>query len=1302
MGPSYRCLGCKSAFSEGRAYSQHLRQCKKHGKALGDVLTQRHAAELGSLREKREAKRQKLAMEQPTSFATKPDEFGLYRVYPVKPRRTPDSPTLDALCDGGTFSDPDALRAQPTPIPLSTLALDRPAYAPFANYSTFSLVYWQNNESNTKSNDQMGVLTELMQHPDFRPEDVAGFSASREVQRLDNYYEEGDRSILSPRDGWQHGTVKVRVPKEGVSYPSEDDAPEFAVDGAYYRSLVDIVDTAYRSPSVKDWEIIPSKLFWLHKTSEGLSRSRCASPSPSVDSTQSSDSSCSQTSTSSHTEGDPYGGERIYSESYHADAIWEEDARMRLQPREAGDPEDLEYAIAPVGLWSDSTHLTSFGSAKMWPIYAYILSQSKYERGRPSAFAAHHLAYIPSLPDSIQDWYTRVYMIAATAAVLTFLKRELMQQVLLLLMDDRFMYAYVHGLVIFCGDDIQRRMFIRFILYAADYPEKILLACLRYFARCPCPRCRINKDKIIEMGTANDIARRNWIRVDNTDLNHRINLTRRWIFEKGMPITSVYISRILDEMSITPTRSAFSTRLRPHGFNFYSLFVPDLLHEFELGVWKSIFTHLLRLLYAVGNDKIQAFNKRFRKIPTYGRSTIRKFSSNISEQAKLAARDYEARLKCVMPAIEGLIDGHRADDSIVLDLCFDSATWHALAKLREQTQKTLSGLDVFTVEIGKSVRVFSKETCARYITVELPREAAARGRRAAAMRSSTTLARRKEKIFNCTTYKFHALCDYPAAIRACGTTDNYSTQLGELEHKTVKRFYKRTNKINFAFQIAQHTRCAEKLRIIKARVDASHAIRLAATSSQPHAGLVDPSSHSAVTAASSTPADTHLEPEHVPHASPADHYYIADSQRENSELTEWLRSHAPHDPALKNFSQKLKDHVLCRIAQSTSTFHDGFTPAERARVVILGNKLYWHRVLRINYTTYDRRRSQDTVNPRTHPDILLLAPQEYSRLHKYWYARVLKIFHVNVRTIGGPFEDGPERMDVLFVRWLRLDGSAPGGFASKRLHRLEFVPDRPQDVDAEEAFGFVNPADVVRGAHLIPAFAHGRTTDYPGPSMARDVPGGQASSNLECADSDSLNTDYKYLYVNFFVDRDMFLRYYGGGIGHQGLEAAPTTAMDDENPDEEWRDMDEEDGMLNESGPDRARDSDEHDMDRVDASLRRPEEEEDLGATMSEALTEDDLLRLVPELSEGDEQHWDPNDDQTEDLDDEQDEDEPEADDDEYGEGEDEESGGEGSGDEAAEEQVLGVAGRGVGGDDLEEDGEDFVDEYELEGYAAL
>lgn len=35
------------------------------------------------------------------------------------------------------------------------------------------------------------------------------------------------------------------------------------------------------------------------------------------------------------------------------------------------------------------------------------------------------------------------------------------------------------------------------------------------------------------------------------------------------------------------------------------------MHEFELGVWKGTFIHLMRLLAAQGEDTVQEFNRRY-------------------------------------------------------------------------------------------------------------------------------------------------------------------------------------------------------------------------------------------------------------------------------------------------------------------------------------------------------------------------------------------------------------------------------------------------------------------------------------------------------------------------------------------------------------------------------------------------------------------------------------------------------------------------------------------------------------------
>jgi len=91
------------------------------------------------------------------------------------------------------------------------------------------------------------------------------------------------------------------------------------------------------------------------------------------------------------------------------------------------------------------------------------------------------------------------------------------------------------------------------------------------------------------------------------------------------------------------------------------IFVPDLLHEFKLGVWKAVFIHLMQILYAAGGDAIQTLNEwyvnlrrtissnifstRYRQVPTFGRDTIRKFSNNVSGMKNLAGRDFEDLLQ---------------------------------------------------------------------------------------------------------------------------------------------------------------------------------------------------------------------------------------------------------------------------------------------------------------------------------------------------------------------------------------------------------------------------------------------------------------------------------------------------------------------------------------------------------------------------------------------------------------------------------------------------------------------------------
>lgn len=57
-------------------------------------------------------------------------------------------------------------------------------------------------------------------------------------------------------------------------------------------------------------------------------------------------------------------------------------------------------------------------------------------------------------------------------SLMTHCKKELLHAQWLELLDDEFLEAYLHGMVISCSDQITRRVYPRFFSYSADYLEK--------------------------------------------------------------------------------------------------------------------------------------------------------------------------------------------------------------------------------------------------------------------------------------------------------------------------------------------------------------------------------------------------------------------------------------------------------------------------------------------------------------------------------------------------------------------------------------------------------------------------------------------------------------------------------------------------------------------------------------------------------------------------------------------------------------------------------------------------------------
>lgn len=138
-----------------------------------------------------------------------------------------------------------------------------------------------------------------------------------------------------------------------------------------------------------------------------------------------------------------------------------------------------------------------------------------------------------------------------------------------------------------------------------------------------------------------------------------------------------------------------------------------------------------------------------------------------------------------------------------MDLLFELATWHSLAKIRLHTDSTLDALENSATRLGVILRKFESITCTDFVTTELPSEEANRGRRKAAKakkkglgdapvsekrkgkQRATSTGPVRRRNFALSTYKLHCLADYPKAIRTFGTTDGLSSQIVSVYFRLV-------------------------------------------------------------------------------------------------------------------------------------------------------------------------------------------------------------------------------------------------------------------------------------------------------------------------------------------------------------------------------------------------------------------------------------------------------------------------------------------------------------------------------------
>lgn len=258
---------------------------------------------------------------------------------------------------------------------------------------------------------------------------------------------------------------------------------------------------------------------------------------------------------------------------------------------------------------------------------------------------------------------------------------------------------------------------------------------------------------------------------------------------------------------------------------------------------------------------------------------------------------------------------------------------------------------------------------------------------------------------------------------------------------------------------------------------------------------------------------------------------------------------------LQRFVHRLKGFCLGLIEGLNVAEEDlHFTDAERASLVLDYNLLHEHATLQLNFTTYDVKRERDVVKPHSPTNnkchIMLPSREDNSdgSCPSFWYARVLGIFHVDVS--HAPSKLSGHRINFLWVRWFGQDAQWRGGDSSSRMDRIGFVPDGGVD----EPFGFVDPDTVIRGCHLIPAFALGRTFRLLSSSRFREFGGDYVNFYVNKCVLPEVHSRSSLIFTIpgvRFVTRDMLMRYNGLGVGHvDGSTRAPPCVFAEQDPED--------------------------------------------------------------------------------------------------------------------------------------------------------
>jgi hypothetical protein len=270
--------------------------------------------------------------------------FGLWRRYLTLDGRLPSNDPDDLL----TLADLDD-DAENRGWKAPTKGRDESPYYPYPNRNSFRLGSWYWGDNTRKSQKEFKSLIDIVGDPRFSPDDV------RETKwhKIDNILagsEASEDEWVDEDAGWKKVDITISVPFHKRSlHPG---ARSFVIKNFYHRSIISVIRERLSSDR-SHFRYEPYELHFQPATRPN--------------------------------------SVRVYGELYTSPVFAEAHRTLQESPSEPGC--HLPRCVVALMFWSDATKLTTFGPAKLWPLYLFFGNDSKYQRCKPSCHMCCHIAY---------------------------------------------------------------------------------------------------------------------------------------------------------------------------------------------------------------------------------------------------------------------------------------------------------------------------------------------------------------------------------------------------------------------------------------------------------------------------------------------------------------------------------------------------------------------------------------------------------------------------------------------------------------------------------------------------------------------------------------------------------------------------------------------------------------------------------------------------------------------------------------------------------------------------------------------